>query len=104
MHYATTSGTGSRIFFPAGKAMSEARRQIIDCSWKAVLYRNRAGIPWRDLPERFGDWKIVHQRFSRWAKSGVFERHVPGEITMITAPVAGLLTGAALDWRGRPCR
>ena len=23
---------------------------------------------------RFGDWKIVHQRFSRWAKSGVFER------------------------------
>ena len=66
---------------------------------EAVLYRNRAGIPWRDLPERFGDWKIVHQRFSRWAKSGVFERHVPGEITMITAPVAGLLTGAALDWR-----
>src|SRR5256885_8597149 len=40
----------------------------------AVLYRYRAGIPWRDLPERFGDWKIVYQRFSRWAKSGVFER------------------------------
>jgi transposase len=41
---------------------------------EAVLYRYRAGIPWRDLPERFGDWKIVHQRFGRWAKSGVFER------------------------------
>ena len=40
----------------------------------AVLYRYRTGIPWRDLPVRFGDWKIVHQRFSRWAKSGVFER------------------------------
>jgi transposase len=26
------------------------------------------------LPERFGDWKIVYQRFNRWAKSGVFER------------------------------
>ena len=25
-------------------------------------------------PERFGPWKAVHQRFSRWAKSGVFER------------------------------
>jgi transposase len=25
---------------------------------EAVLYRFRAGIPWRDLPERFGDWKI----------------------------------------------
>src|SRR5207302_1907739 len=41
---------------------------------EAVLYRYRAGIPWRDLPERFGDWTIVHQRFSRWAKGGVFER------------------------------
>jgi transposase len=28
---------------------------------EAVLYRYRAGIPWRDLPSRFGDWKIVHQ-------------------------------------------
>src|SRR5450759_5225903 len=41
---------------------------------EAVLYRYRTGIPWRDLPARCGDWKIVHQRFSRWAKSGVFER------------------------------
>jgi len=41
---------------------------------EAILYRFRAGIPWRDLPERFGDWKIVHQRFGRWAKSGVFDR------------------------------
>jgi transposase len=40
----------------------------------AVLYRYRTGIPWRDLPARFGDWKIVHQRFGRWAESGVFER------------------------------
>jgi transposase len=41
---------------------------------EAVLYRYRAGIPWRDLPERFGDWKNVHRRFSRWAGSGVWER------------------------------
>lgn len=39
----------------------------------AVLYRYRAGIPWRDLPERFGDWKNVHRRWSRWAQSGVWE-------------------------------
>ena len=42
---------------------------------EAVLYRYRAGIPWRDLPERFGDWKIVHQRFSRWANSRGFRTH-----------------------------
>jgi transposase len=41
---------------------------------EAILYRFRTGMPWRDLPERFGYWKSVHQRFGRWAKSGVFER------------------------------
>lgn len=41
---------------------------------EAVLYRYRAGIPWRDLPERFGDWKQAHTRHTRWAQSGVWER------------------------------
>lgn len=41
---------------------------------EAVLYRYRAGVPWRDLPERFGPWKNVHNRFSRWSKAGVWER------------------------------
>ena len=39
---------------------------------EAVLYRYRAGIPWRDLPERFGNWSVVHTRFSRWAERGVW--------------------------------
>jgi transposase len=41
---------------------------------EAVLYRYRAGIPWRDLPERFGDPIKVHTWFSRWSKTGVWER------------------------------
>ena len=41
---------------------------------EAVLYRYRAGIPWRDLPERFGSWKAVHTRVGRWARGGVWER------------------------------
>jgi len=41
---------------------------------EAVLYRYRAGIPWRDLPERFGDWKQVHTRHTRWAQTGVWKR------------------------------
>jgi transposase len=40
----------------------------------AVLYRYRAGIPWRELPEQLGDWKNTHRRFSRWAKSEVWKR------------------------------
>ena len=41
---------------------------------EAVLYRYRTGIPWRDLPERFGDFRVVHTRFSRWNKPRVWER------------------------------
>jgi transposase len=29
---------------------------------EAVLYRYRAGIPWRDLPVRFSDFKVVRKR------------------------------------------
>jgi transposase len=41
---------------------------------EAVLYRYRTGMPWRDLPERFGEGTKIHTRFSRWAKSGVWKR------------------------------
>jgi transposase len=41
---------------------------------EAVLYRYRAGIPWRDVPERFGPFRKVHTRFSRWARSGVWDQ------------------------------
>ena len=39
---------------------------------EAVLYRYRAGIPWRDLPSRFGDFRVVHTRFSRWNRKGIW--------------------------------
>lgn len=39
----------------------------------AVLYRYRAGIPWRDLPCRFGDFRVVHTRHMRWSRKGVWE-------------------------------
>lgn len=41
---------------------------------EAVMYRYRAGIPWRDLPERFGDWKAIHRRHRRGSESGVWKR------------------------------
>ncbi|MGL5102358.1 MAG: IS5 family transposase, partial [Plesiomonas sp.] len=30
-----------------------------------------SGAPWRDLPERYGHWKTIYNRFNRWSKSGV---------------------------------
>lgn len=39
-----------------------------------ILFRERTGIPWRDLPERFGSWKTVYQRKRRWALDGTWQR------------------------------
>jgi transposase len=40
----------------------------------AIICRDRTGIPWRDLPERHGDWKATRKRFRRWCERGVFAR------------------------------
>lgn len=79
----------------------------------AVLYRYRAGIPWRDLPARFGDFRVVHTRHSRWSKTGVWQRvfetlakDADNEYAMIDATIvrahqhsAGAKGGI---WRNRP--
>ena len=30
-----------------------------------MLFRLFAGIPWRDLPERYGAWQTVYSRYRR---------------------------------------
>lgn len=39
----------------------------------AVLWIARTGAHWRELPEQFGDWNSVFQRYNRWSKAGVWE-------------------------------
>jgi transposase len=46
--------------------VAEDNRRFID----AVLYVARTGIPWEDLPARFGKHNTVWRRFDRWAKKG----------------------------------
>ena len=41
-------------------------RRFID----AVLWIARTGAPWRDLPERLGNWNSVWRRFDRWSRKG----------------------------------
>jgi putative transposase len=39
-----------------------------------VLWILRSGAHWCDLPDRYGNWKTAHKRFSRWSKAGVWDR------------------------------
>ena len=52
-----------------GGTAKENRRFV-----EAVLSRYRAGIPWRDLPGRFGDFRVIHTRHMRWSRSGAWEQ------------------------------
>src|SRR5262245_33325551 len=45
-------------------------RRIID----AIFYVLRTGIPWRDLPERYGPYTSAYNRFNRWSRRGVWKR------------------------------
>jgi transposase len=41
---------------------------------EAVLSLARTGTPWRDLPEAFGRWDAVYNRFRRWERRGIWRR------------------------------
>jgi transposase len=45
-------------------------RQVLN----GILFRTRSGIPWRDLPERYGPWETVYKRFARWEADGTWAR------------------------------
>ena len=49
---------------PQGRKATRGDRLFVD----AVIYRARTGVPWRDLPERFGNWKSVYNRFRNWSE------------------------------------
>ena len=70
---------------------------------EAVLWRARTGSTWRTLPERFGNWNSVFQRFRRWGRSGVCERvfnalsedfdfgymYIDGNVVLVSREVTG---------------
>ena len=62
-------------------------RLVID----GVFHRVRAGCPWRDLPERSGNWKTVYNRHRRWSADGTWE-------TILNALRAGCDEGHGRGW------
>jgi len=45
-------------------------RQVIN----GILWVLRTGAPWRDMPERYGQWSTVASRFYRWREAGIWDR------------------------------
>jgi transposase len=72
-----------------GPKSTRGDRRFID----AVLYRAKTGVPWRDLPKRFGPWKTVYNRFSNWARKGhwalIFQ-----ELQLEVDPVGSIVDGS----------
>jgi transposase len=56
-----------------------------------ILWRVRTGAPWRDLPERYGQWQTVYSRFRRWQQAGVWDR-------ILAALQAAADARGDLDW------
>jgi transposase len=52
-----------------GRPYHDHRRILNGLLWLA-----KTGVPWRDLPERFGPWKTVANRFYRWRQAGIWQR------------------------------
>jgi transposase len=74
---------------PRGVARVSDRRVL-----NGIFYVLRTGSPWRDLPERYGPYTTVYNRFNRWARAGVWVRvfetlsaQSPGSMALIDSSI-----------------
>jgi transposase len=70
---------------------------------EAVLFRAKTGLPWRDLPERFGPWKTVYNRFANWSRKGHWAtifRELQLEVDEVGSIVDGSVVRAHQDASG----
>jgi transposase len=76
--------------FPVVKATGRPpvdRRTVVE----GTAWRFRTGAPWRDVPERLGNWNTVYKNFDRWARDGVWGRVLERVQSLAAA-------GGELDW------
>jgi transposase len=65
-HLSAVAGSGRQ---KNGRPRPDDRKVL-----NGIFFVLRTGTPWRDLPERYGPYTTVYNRFNRWAKAGVWLR------------------------------
>ncbi|MEU2743915.1 transposase [Streptomyces sp. NPDC007095] len=70
------------LFLPLGERgpVPDLRRLF-----NAVMWRFKAGCPWRDVPQEYGSWSTVYGAFQRWAAAGTFRMLMEGMIAEAAA-------------------
>lgn len=69
-----------------GRPRANDRRILNALFWKLAT-----GASWRDIPERYGPWQTVYERFTVWSEDGTL-------VKMVTALQKQLDVSGKLDW------
>ena len=83
---------------PGRKPMD--RRKVLT----GIVFVLKTGIPWADLPARFGKHDTVRKRFDRWCAGGVWERiaHASGDPDLAEVQLdATTVKAHPVAWTGR---
>ncbi len=67
-----------------------------------ILCRTRTGIPWRDLPKRYGSWKTAYERHRRWSADGTWDTILRG--VHADADLAGRIDWSMVGVDSTSCR
>jgi transposase len=74
-----------------GRPRVDDRRVI-----NGMLFKARTGIAWRDLPQRYGPWQTVYNRFWRWSRNGTLTVLV-SRVRVIKEAVSELVAEVSVD-------
>jgi hypothetical protein len=95
--------TCRRFVVRAGNESQSAAERVARGSSKssgaalsATAWRFRTGAPWRDLPDRFGNWNTIYKNFDRWSKD------LAARSTAVTSSGNGTGIAGVAVWRFRP--
>ncbi|MFG3720606.1 IS5 family transposase [Streptomyces massasporeus] len=77
-----------------------SHRRVID----GIPFRERTGVPWRDLPARFGPWKTIYERHRHWSADGTWDRILAAVLADSDADADGRIDWSMVSVDSTSCR